>query len=132
MPDCIFCKIAKGEIPAAKLWEDEKFLAFLDIRPIQTGHVLLIPKEHFEDAYEISDPLYGELFETAKDLAKRLKKATGAKRIGLVIEGFGVDHVHVHLVPVNGPHELNPLLAHEISKEELATTRQKLESYFKG
>lgn len=116
---CLFCDIINNKKPALKVWENDKFLVILDIRPINPGHLLLIPKEHVGEAFEISEPLFSELFQTAKKIATPLKKAVSAARIGLAIEGFSVPHVHLHLVPVNNGNELNPERAKEVSENEL-------------
>jgi histidine triad (HIT) family protein len=108
MEGCIFCKITKKQIPAYIVFENKDFLAFLDLNPISKGHTLLIPKKHIGYVFEAKEPLYSNIFKTIKKLAAPLQKMTKAKRIGLAIEGFGVGHVHVHLVPVNKGNDLNP------------------------
>ncbi len=87
---CLFCNIANNKIPSFKIWENEDFFAFLDINPINPGHLLLIPKKHFEEVYDLPEELFIDLFKAAKFLAGKLKEATKAKRIGIAIEGFGV------------------------------------------
>lgn len=99
MNDCIFCKIVRGEIPADKTYEDDRFVAFLDIHPVSPGHTLLIPKEHHQWFYELPDDLYGELFALAKRLSSKLKEQQGADYIKLGIVGVDVPHVHIHLIP---------------------------------
>jgi histidine triad (HIT) family protein len=117
--ECIFCKIIKKEIPAYIVWENHNSLAFLDINPIKPGHILLIPKIHCEDIFEMNEEAYQQLLATAKQLIPHLKKATSAKRIGMIVEGFGVAHAHIHFVPVNFGNELNPELAHTALPDEL-------------
>jgi histidine triad (HIT) family protein len=129
--DCIFCKIIKNEIPCSKVWENENFLVFLDIMPINPGHILIVPKNHNEDIFKLENDLYNEIFQTAKKLSEPLKKVTLAKRIGMVIEGFGVDHSHLHLVPLYKGHELNPERAKKASEEELKQMQLKLLELFK-
>lgn len=101
MENCIFCKIAKGEIPPGlgKVYEDEKLFAFLDIHPKATGHTLLIPKEHIQWFQDLPDDLSDYLFRVAKKLAKQIKGERGADYIHLSIVGKDVPHVHVHLIP---------------------------------
>jgi histidine triad (HIT) family protein len=123
---CIFCKIIKGEIPAQKFYEDENFIAILDINPVKEGHTMIIPKDHVSDILDLEEPSYSELFKTAKKIAKILKKSFNSKRVGYVIEGFGVDHVHLHLIPINKGYDLNPHDAKLASKEELEKTFQKI------
>ncbi|MCX6750802.1 MAG: HIT family protein [Candidatus Pacearchaeota archaeon] len=101
MENCIFCKIAKGEIPSVKIWEDEKHLAILDINPNTEGMTLVLTKEHYDsDATEMPDKPYKELMIAAKKVAKILKKKLKVKMVGFVIEGLGVNHVHIKLYPL--------------------------------
>ena len=124
--DCIFCKILKGEIPAVKIWEDEKHFAFLDMSPINLGHTLLIPKKHTEYLFDLNDEEYKELMLKAKFLAKLLKNKLKSKRIGLIVEGFLIPHAHIHLVPLNKGGELSFEKAKPMSKEELKKIAEKI------
>jgi histidine triad (HIT) family protein len=126
MPDCIFCKIAAKEIPAHVVWENEKFLAFADVRPVNPGHLLIIPKDHVDLIFDLPDDRYAEIFMIAKRLSAPLKRATDAKRIGIAIEGFGVAHAHLHLVPLNGPNELNPERARAMDEKEIEAITKKI------
>ena len=128
---CLFCDIINNKKVTLKVWENDHFLIILDIRPINPGHLLLIPKVHFEDIYEIPEPLFSELFQIAKKIATSLRKAVSAVRIGLAVEGFGMPHVHVHLVPVNNGNELNPERAKRASEIELQEMHSKLAVFFK-
>lgn len=119
METCIFCKIVKGEIPAVKIWEDEKHLAILDVNSINPGHTLLIPRKHEDYLFGLNDKEYSEIMLKSKRVAELLKKKLNPKKIGVAVEGFGVPHVHIHLVPINNPHELNPERAKQMSPEEL-------------
>ncbi|HVZ75976.1 MAG TPA: HIT family protein [Candidatus Paceibacterota bacterium] len=99
MDNCIFCKIVRGEIPAQKVYEDEHFIAFLDINPRAPGHTLLIPKQHYQWFIELPDDLYIELFKETKKLALELKEKYAADYVQLGIVGKDVPHAHVHLIP---------------------------------
>lgn len=101
MEDCIFCKIVAGQIPAQKTYEDENFIAFLDIHPKGPGHTLLVPKKHFQWFTDLPDDLYTALFMVAKGLAVALKDQQKADIVKLSIVGTDVPHVHVHLIPFN-------------------------------
>jgi histidine triad (HIT) family protein len=119
MQDCVFCKIAKGEIPSQKVFEDEKYFAFLDANPINPGHTLVIPKKHTDYVFDLDNDEYEELFLEAKTLAKKIKSKLNPKRVGIVVEGFGVPHVHIHLIPINHARELDPHKAKPATKDEL-------------
>ena len=129
--ECIFCDIIANRKPGYKVWENDDFVVILDIAPINPGHVLLIPKIHCADVYELPVTLYDKLFQIVKKIAGPLKRATAAARIGMAIEGFGVPHVHVHLVPVNGGNELNPERAKRATECELRQMQELLDTAFK-
>ncbi|KKK35987.1 protein hit [Mesobacillus campisalis] len=107
MSDCIFCKIVNGEIPAAKVYENEHVLAFLDISQVTKGHTLVIPKVHKENVYELTEEVAANLFREVPKLANALKKAYDP--IGMNIlnnngehAGQSVFHYHIHLIPRYG------------------------------
>ncbi len=116
---CLFCHIVKGRQPAFKVWENRSFILLLDTKPINKGHLLLIPKRHFIDVFLMPEPWFTNLFKTAQGVAPILRRVSTAKRIGVAIEGFGVLHVHIHLVPVNKGNELTPLRARTASRKSL-------------
>ncbi|MFH1450585.1 MAG: HIT domain-containing protein [archaeon] len=97
--NCIFCKIAKNEIPSKKVYEDEKFVAFLDISPKSKGHALVIPKDHYESFLEMPGELEKEMFALAQKLGRKLKEKLSAKYVFLLVMGVDVPHTHVHLIP---------------------------------
>ncbi len=99
MNNCIFCKIIKGEIPSNKIYEDEKFLAFLDINPESKGHTLLIPKDHYEWIQDTPDELISEIFVVAKKIIKDLIKETDCQFVKVKVIGKDVPHFHIHLIP---------------------------------
>ena len=103
-PNCLFCKILKGEIPSAKVYEDKHSYAFLDIKPINPGHTLLVPKKHFANLYEMPDEVLANLAPTIKKLAIAVKKAVGADGINIgmnndAVAGQLVFHAHIHIMP---------------------------------
>ena len=104
MKDCLFCQIVKGEIPATKIHETTNTLAFLDISPINPGHTLIIPKEHYENIFEVPDSVLTEVAKEAKLIGTALRKATGAMGITIIIRnnevaGQVVPHSHTHVIP---------------------------------
>lgn len=99
MNDCIFCKIINQEIPANIVYQDDKFLAFLDINPVAAGHTLLIPKAHYNSMAETPDRTVGEIYVKAKELMLVLKKGLNADFVVLSVVGMDVPHLHIHLIP---------------------------------
>lgn len=97
MKDCIFCKIVKGEAPCYKVYEDDDFLAFLDIMPLTRGNALVIPKKHHR--WVIDVPKFGEYWEVAKKVGLAAKKAFGSEWISFVTLGLQVFHAHIRVVP---------------------------------
>lgn len=126
MSDCLFCKIVAGTIPAHKVWEDESHLAFLTIGPIREGHTLVIPKAHAAYLFDLDDASYHSLLTASKTVAKRLKEVFDVPRVGVAVEGFAVDHVHIHLVPLTAGNQLNPELAKPGDHAELAKLAQRI------
>lgn len=101
--DCIFCKIVAGELPSVKIWEDKEHIAILDINPNMEGVTLVITKEHYDsDATDMPDEEYTHLMLATKKVSKLIEKKLGVKRVALVMEGLGVDHVHIKLYPIHG------------------------------
>lgn len=93
--NCIFCKIAAGEIPCYKVYEDRKFLAFLDIQPLNKGHCLVIPKKHYRWVYDVDD---AEYWVVANKIAKRLVRNRAAF-VHIITWGMEVEHAHIHVIP---------------------------------
>jgi len=123
---CIFCRIINKEIPSYIIFEDENTLGVLDRNPINQGHILLIPKTHEEYVFNLPNDTYLQLMKTTKSVATMMKEKTKAKRIGLAIEGFGVPHTHIHLVPVNNGNELNPERAKSATDANLKFVQEKI------
>jgi len=103
MENCVFCSIVNGKIPVAKIWEDEKFLAFLDNRPNTPGMTLVIPKQHYDSyIFNLEDDFYQEYLLAVKKVVQLLERALKVKRVILVAEGLGVNHAHFKLYPAYG------------------------------
>ena len=96
----IFSRIVNNEIPAYKVAEDEKFLAFLDISPVTKGHTLVIPKKEVDYLFDLDDDLYTGLHLFAKKVAAAIKKAVNCKKVGVLVLGLEVPHAHLHLIPM--------------------------------
>lgn len=102
--DCTFCKIVKGEIPSIKVWEDEKHIAFLDITPATKGHTLVIPKEHFENIFEIPETDFESIMGVVKKIASLVKEKLNADGMNILnsnnpVAQQEIPHFHIHLIP---------------------------------
>ncbi len=97
MSDCIFCKIIAGEIPSYKVYEDENFLAFLDVRPLNQGHTLVIPKKHYRWVWDCLN--IGEYYEVVGKIARAIKRAFNTEQVVSLVVGEAVPHAHVWLIP---------------------------------
>jgi len=97
----IFELIASGEIPCHKIWEDDRHLAFLDINPRVEGHTLVIPKHPWDEIFAMPAEDYDSLWTAARTVAHHLQGRTGCRRVVVVILGYDVPHVHIHLMPTN-------------------------------
>jgi histidine triad (HIT) family protein len=127
----IFTKILAGEIPAHKILENEKYLAFLDIRPVNPGHTLVIPKQEIDYIFDVEDELLQGLFVFAKKVARAIKKTIPCKKVGVMVAGIEVPHAHVHLIPINSVGDLNFARAKSMEQEELAAIAAKIRANLK-
>ncbi|AQX04861.1 HIT family protein [Elizabethkingia meningoseptica] len=103
----IFTKIINGEIPAYKIMEDEKHLAFLDVMPLVEGHTLVIPKKEVDLIFDLESDEFKELFSFAQKVAKKVGAAIPCKRVGVAVVGLEVPHAHIHLVPLQQLHDID-------------------------
>ena len=122
----IFSKIVAGEIPAERISEDDDFLAFLDIRPIRPGHTLVIPKLDFDPFFALPDDLLAGLMVFAKPIANAIRDETGAERVGCAVLGIEVPHAHLHLVPVDGAHDIDFRRAADADPADLKAMGERL------
>ena len=104
MSDCIFCKIANGEIPSATVYEDKDFRVIMDISPASEGHMIILPKEHAANVFELSDEIASKIYVLAKKLAKALKEELDCDGINILqnngeAAGQTVFHLHMHVIP---------------------------------
>jgi len=126
MDNCLFCKIAKGEIPSYKVYEDDEFLAFLDVFPATKGHILVIPKKHYRWTYDV--PEFGNYWEVARKLGLQTMKALDAKWMNFLTHG-GIEHAHIHVMPryEEDIAKANPSPPQQqVSKEELMELQKKI------
>ena len=101
IPDSIFTKIIKGEIPCYKIAEDDRLIAFLDVFPIKKGHTLVVPKAQIDYLFDLDDSLLSDLMVFAKKVAQKMERAFPYERIGVAVIGLEVPHAHIHLVPLD-------------------------------
>lgn len=128
MAKTVFSKIIRGEIPSHKVYEDEKTLAFLDIHPKTEGHTLIVSKQEIDEFTDLADDDYTAVMETVRKVAKRLKQIYPGKRVGLMVIGVDVPHVHVHVFPFSSIDEYRriPDMNAEPDHAKLAETAKKI------
>lgn len=123
----IFSKIIKGEIPCYKIAENEQFIAFLDIFPVQYGHTLVVPKIEVDKIFDVPDAYLANLLLFAKPIAHAIEKAFDCNRVNIITVGLEVPHAHVHLLATNTLHDVDlskPKL--KLSADELKEVQQKI------
>lgn len=130
MENCIFCRIIKGEIPCDKVWEDDRYLGFLDINPIKVGHTLIIPKEHVPYFFDMEDDYLEDIIKASKTVSHILKKAFRPKsgKVGMLVYGLEIDHAHIHLVPLDKAGDLSLANRHSASREELNASLEQIKA----
>jgi histidine triad (HIT) family protein len=110
MEDCIFCKIVKNEIPCYKVYEDDLFLAFLDINPTSLGHTLLIPKNHYRWVYDV--PEFKKYWKVAQKIALSIKNSSlKPDFVTFLTMGNEVPHAHIHIIPRNNSDQVGSILS---------------------
>jgi histidine triad (HIT) family protein len=134
MTECIFCKIVDKKLPAEIVYEDDNFLAFLDIRPLNPGHTLVIPKKHYRWVWDV--PNIGEYYEVVRKIASALKKSLQTEQVVSLVFGEEVPHAHVWLVPRfkddghGGAIDLSN--TKDIQPEEMKEIKEKIKQILKG
>lgn len=102
----LFTRIINGEIPSHKIYEDDRIIAFLNIHPLSPGHTLVVPKTQVDHIWDLSDEDYVYLWQVSKKIGIHIRQVIKSPRVGVIVEGFGVPHAHVHLVPIYGGNDL--------------------------
>ncbi len=129
MENCIFCKIVKGEIPSYNVYEDNNFLAFLDVRPLNKGHCLVIPKKHYRWVWDVEE----EYSKPVNKIANVLKKVFEIDYVQSIVMGDEVPHAHIHLIPrfENDGHPGLVSLSNikEIAEEEMKEIGEKIKRF---
>ena len=134
MGDCIFCKIANGQIPSNTVYEDDMFRVILDISPANKGHMLVLPKEHADNLFEISEDTFGKGFILAKKMAEALKKAVECEGVNILQNngleaGQTVNHLHIHVIPrIKGDKVVIKSESVSVSEDEFKTICDKIKN----
>jgi histidine triad (HIT) family protein len=132
---CIFCRIAQKQVPANRVYEDEKLLAFLDIRPLNEGHTLVIPKAHYENIFDVPQELNAYIHGVTKQIAIAVKKATNADGISIIQQNGkaanqDIPHLHVHVIPrYEGQKMPSFSETSEANREQLSQTAVKIRKH---
>jgi histidine triad (HIT) family protein len=124
----IFSKIIAGEVPAYKVYEDDYVCAFLDINPIQKGHTLVVPKVEVDQFFALDEKMFDHMMHRVRYLSQVIKAKLNCERVCVFVEGFGIPHAHVHLVPANKPEDFDKSLVYHATEEELKEVQQLLQS----
>ncbi len=131
MNDCLFCKIVSGEIPSYKIYEDEDFLAFLDINPVNLGHTLVIPKKHSTNILEMEDELSKKMIIVVKKISQKIKTSLKSDGINILINneaGAGqiIFHTHIHIIPRFKDDGLQHWPSKKFTSEDFLKTAEKI------
>jgi histidine triad (HIT) family protein len=103
----LFTRIIEGELPARFVWKDERCVAFLSINPLRAGHTLVVPREEVDHWLDLEEDLAAHLLNVSRSIGKALQKGFQPAKIGLLIAGLEILHTHIHLVPIDGLHDLD-------------------------
>lgn len=122
----LFTRIILGEIPCHKIMEDERFLAFLDVKPLSPGHTLVIPKQEIDYIFDLEDDAIADLIKFAKRVALGIRKAVPCRKVGLMVAGLEVPHAHIHLVPIEAVTDLNFAKAQAVPYESLQAIAERI------
>ena len=132
MSDCIFCKIAAGEIPSKTLYEDEQFRVILDLGPATKGHALILPKKHAANLFELPEETAANIMVLAKKIANTMREKLACVGLNLVqnngeTAGQTVNHFHLHMIPrYEGDGQKIGWIPHEVTQEELEAVKQEI------
>lgn len=132
MSDCIFCKIAQGEIPSKTIYEDEKFRVILDLAPVTKGHALILPKKHALNLFELSDETAAEAIVLAKKIAGKMREKLKCDGLNLLqnngdTAGQTIHHFHIHVIPrYEGDGQELGWVPNEATQEELEMVKKEI------
>ncbi len=103
----IFTRIIEGELPARFVWKDERCVAFLSINPLRSGHVLVVPREEVDHWIDLDEDLMAHLMHVSRSIGRAIQEGFEPAKVGLLIAGLEVFHVHIHLVPIDGLRDMD-------------------------
>lgn len=129
--ECLFCKIIAGELPCYRIYEDRRLLAFLDINPVNKGHLLLLPKDHYLNITDTPSDILKDLIALAQKLSKVLTEAVGANGFNLTVNngesaGQVINHLHFHIIPRFTGDNLHLWPGKSFSEEEMIRTAENI------
>lgn len=122
----VFAQIVEGKLPCHKIYENDSFLAFLDINPIKLGHTLVIPKQEIDYIFDLDDTNYQGLVALAKPIAVAIKVALSCARVGVIVAGYEIPHAHVHLIPTDSMADFSFANAQRATDVQLAEVADKI------
>lgn len=122
----VFTRIIQGEIPGHFVHEDDQCVVIMTIQPMKPGHVLVIPREEVDHWDDLSEPLYQHLMSVSRRLAKAIKRAFPRKRVGMLVVGLEVPHVHIHLTPLDEMSDIQVVDLPMADQADLAAAAEKL------
>ena len=123
----IFTRIVNGEIPCHRVGEDDRYLAFLDINPLREGHTLVIPKVEVDYLFDLEEDLLAGILPFSREVARKIETVVPCARIGVSVIGLEVPHAHVHLIPIDGVHDMEFSRARpSFTPEQLAATAERI------
>jgi histidine triad (HIT) family protein len=127
----IFSRIIAGEIPSYRIAEDDRFYAFLDIKPMQPGHTLVVTRQETDYLFDLDDALLADMMLFAKRVARAIEKAMACRRVGVMVIGLEVPHAHIHLIPIQQEGDMSLARKRvELSSKELEQIAEKIRSAF--
>ncbi len=129
----IFTRIIQGEIPGTFVWRDDLCVAFMSINPLRTGHTLVVPIEEIDHWLDCPDDLRDHLFDVAQRIGRAQQKAFDPTKVGLMIAGLEVPHLHLHVVPIDGVHDMDfSNAADHVEREELEAAAQEIRRHLRA
>jgi histidine triad (HIT) family protein len=123
---CVFCRIVAGDSPASVIWQDEEAMALMNLRAVNRGECMVIPREHIDHFTDIPDPLAAKILLVAQRIGRKIMQVYQPQRIGYVVHGYGVPHAHFLIVPQNDPNDITSRKFMRVVDGEIEFTEQML------